>query len=305
MPGRSITLRSAATALAFTLVHGVVHAQGLPPGTVSVTSYATGITQFRSELHGGGDVGWTSATVGASVTRQFVPAFWGGVSLRYDAQEWSFHDASGAALPSPWHHVRHPAVGLSLGLALSKTLVLGVSPSVEWLYDTAASSGDGLIYGSVVSLAKIVRPGMVLGGGASIYRQFYNVKVSPFAIVRWKLDDRWTIANAFSAGPVGGAGVELRYTANPRWEGAVGGVWRSERFRLASPGTGAGDVGETSMIPMFARVSRTFATHWRLDLYGGAMTAGEVRVKDSNGDERGSIAYDVAPAMAINLNAKW
>jgi hypothetical protein len=305
MSGRILSVASAVAVLALVLGAPALRAQGLPPGTVTVTSYVNGIAQFTGDLDGGGDVAWNSATVGATVSRQFVPAFWGGVSLRYDAQDWTFHDAAGTAVAAPWRHLRHPSVGLNLNLALSKTLVLGVSPSAEWLYDTAAGTDDALIYGSVVSLAKVFRPGFVLGGGASIYRQFYNVKVSPFVIVNWKLNERWKIANAFAAGPVGGAGVELRYAPGKAWETAVGGVWRSERFRLAGDGTRLGDVGETSMIPLFARVSRSFATHYRLDAYAGAMTAGEVRLKDPDGNARGTLAYDAAPAVSLTLSGKW
>jgi hypothetical protein len=179
-----------------------------------------------------------------------------------------------------------------------------VSPSVDGPQETDADIGDALIYGAVVSAVKVVSPGRVVGLGASVYRQFYSVKVSPFVVVNWKLSDRLKLANALPAGPEGGAGVELRYQMSKVWESAAGGVYRSDRSRLGKTGRYAGDVGETSFIPLFVRLTRRLGARSSVDIYGGALLNGRIRIKTSGGDEIVSDDFSTAPAVAVTLSIK-
>lgn len=182
--------------------------------------------------------------------------------------------------------------------------MIGVSPSVEWPAETGANTGDALIYGAVMSAAKVFSPRFLLGAGASVYRQFYDVKTSVFVIVNWKLTDKLRIANALPAGPEGGAGVELRYALTPDWELAGGGVSRSDRFRLRSAGRPKGNVGEPSSIPIFARVSRKLGPSFKFDLYAGALFNGKLTVRDADGHELASDGYRTAPTVAATVSFK-
>jgi len=280
-------------------------AQGNPPGTVTVSGAVTGIHQFDVDLDQGGHVQWSSAAINGSVTRQFVPAFAAGISLRYASEDWRFDSPVAFGGTPPWQDLRRASAGLNLSLALSHTLLVGLSPNVEWAYDTGASTGDALTYGAVVSAVKVVRTGMTLGAGASVQRKFYSVKVSPFVIVNWKLNDHLRIANTTSAGPEGGAGVELRWTLTPVWELAGGGVTKSDRYRLAQTGPNAGNVAEISSIPMFARLSRKLGPNFKADFYAGAMAQGRLRIKDPNGHELASTDCGVAPAIAATFSLKY
>ena len=279
-------------------------AQGTEPGRVSWSAAATGVQQFSSDFDRGGSMEWSRGAFSAGVTRQFVPAFWAGVSVKYDYEAWRFSSPPAFGGQAPWERLQRPGVSVNLGLALSRTLLVAVTPALEWAYDSEADAGDGLIYGAVVSSAKLFSPGLTLGAGASVFRQFYSVKTSPFIIVNWKLNDRFRIANSFPAGPEGGAGVELRYAFSGDWELAGGGVYRSDRWQLADGGLYAGGVGETQAIPMFLRLSRKLGTMSRLDLYAGALTNGRLSVKDSDGKELAADNYEVAPAIAATLSLK-
>ena len=136
-------------------------------------------------------------------------------------------------------------------------------------------------------------------------RQFYSVKTSPFVIVNWKLTERMRIANAASGGPLGGAGVELRYAPAPDWELAGGGVWRSDRWRLADDGLAAGRVGETSFIPLLARLSRKLGPKARLDLDAGVSTQNKLTVKNSEGNEVAHDHLGVVPIISAALSARF
>ncbi len=279
-------------------------AQGNPPGTVTVSAAVTGIRTFDAGLGQGGQMRWSSSAISGSVTRQLVPAFAAGISLRYASEEWLFDSPATFEGMPPWRDLRRAGVGLNLSLALSRTLLVGLSPAVEWANDARADAADGLTYGAVVSAVKVFRPDLTLGTGASIHRRFYSVKVSPFVVVNWKLNEYLRIANTLSAGPEGGAGVELRWTFAPDWELAGGGVTKSDRYRLAPAGPYAGDIGETSSIPLFARLSRKLGPLFKADLYLGSMAQGRLKIKDSGGREIASDDYRIAPAIAATISFK-
>jgi len=283
----------------------VARAQGNPPGTITVSSAVTGVHQFTGDLEQGGDVQWSSVSFSGSVTRQFVPAFAAGLSVRYGYEDWRFGSPAAFDGKAPWLCLQRPGASLNLSLALSKTLVVSVSPTVELAYDSRANTDDAMIYGAVLSAAKVFSPRFTLGAGASVTRQFYSVKTSPFVIVNWKITDRLRLANAVPAGPEGGAGVELRYALTPDWELAGGGVWRSDRWRLEEHGDSAGNVGETSFIPMFVRLSRKFGPMVKLDLYAGALANNRLTVKDSEGNEIAHDVYGIVPAISATLSCKF
>jgi hypothetical protein len=283
----------------------VARAQGTPPGTVTVSSAVTGIHQFAGDLEQGGDVQWSNAMISGSVTRQFVPAFAAGVSLRYDYEDWRIGSPAAFGGKAPWQQLQRPGASLNLSLALSGTLVVSVSPTLEWAYDSRADMTNACIYGTVLSVARVFSPRLTLGAGASTSRQFYSVKTTPFVIVNWKITDRIRFANAAPGGPLGGAGVELRYVPTPEWELAGGGVWRSDRWRLEEHGASAGNVGETSFIPMFARLSRKLGPKVKLDLYAGALANNRLTVKDSDGHEIAHDDYGIVPAISATLSGKF
>ena len=280
-------------------------AQGNPPGTVTASAAVTGIHQFAGDLEHGGNLQWSSVAFSGSVTRQFVPAFSAGLSLRYDSEDWRINSATAFGAEAPWQRLQRPGASLNLSLALAPTLLLGVSPTVEWACDSRADMADACIYGAVLSAARVFSPKFVLGAGASVTRQFYSVKSSPFVIVDWKITDRLRPANAVPAGPLGGAGVELRYAPTPEWELAGGGVWRSDRWRLEKHGASAGDVGETNSIPLLARLSRKLGPKARIDLYAGAMASNRLTVKDSDGHEIAHDDYGIVPGISATLSGKF
>lgn len=283
----------------------VAGAQGNPPGTVTVSSAVTGSHQFPGDLRTGGDVQWSGVMISGSVTRQFVPAFAAGLTLRCDYQDWRFGSPAAFGGRAPWQRLQRPGASLNLSLALSRTLVVGVSPMAEWACDTRANTADAMIYGAVLSTARVFSPGFTLGAGASVSRQFYSVKSTPFIIVNWKLTDRLRIANAAPAGPLGGAGVELRYALTRDWEVAGGGVSRSDRWRLEEHGSSAANVGETSVIPLVTRLSRKLGPKARIDCYAGALTGNRLTVKDADGREISHHHYGVVPTISATLSGRF
>jgi len=85
----------------------------------------------------------------------------------------------------------------------------------------------------------------------------------------------------------------------------AGAAFRSESFRLKNSGLYADGKGKFKSIPAWVCLSRIVSEHFKLDLYGGVMFGGEVRVDDSGGDRLVSDDYDPAPFMALTISSRF
>ena len=280
------------------------------PSTADAIRYSVSVSGehlIPADLDQGGRVGATRGGVSLSASRRFVPAFSASVSVGYEVTEWTFEAPVAFGSAAPWGTVQRPSVGLGLQLALSPRFVLNLGPAAEWSFAREAEAGDGAIYGATLGAAGIFSPKLTLGGGAKVQRQFFSTKVTAFAIVNAQLSPTLRIANARSTGPLGGGGVELRHTPNETWEFAIGGVYRSTRFRLApsGPGAGAGDVGETGGIPILARATYGTPSGLRADLSAGVIMSGRIERRDPDGHRLAKDEVPTAPTVALTLTTRW
>ena len=291
--------------LVFGVASMTTHAQQAKPGEISAATSITGVNTFNTDLDSGGDFHWATGIVSGSVTRQFTPQFSAGVALRYDFQDWKFGSPSAFGGQAPWKYLNAPSIAVNLNYAYQPDLLIGVTPTIGWGYESGAGSGNALIYGAIVSATKVFSPSLVLGLGAGIVRLIDETKVFPFVIINWQIDEHWRVANPFSAGPAGGAGVELAYAPDDRWELAIGGAYRLYRFRLNDSGPAPRGVGENRFLPLFARVTRKLGPQTRIDLYAGASVAGRLSVDDANSNGFAQDDYKTAPAIGLTLAHRY
>ncbi len=301
MSCRCLRLPVVAFALGSALLSNPAFAQAPDRNALNGTISVTGVGQFDSDLDGGGDVGWASVIVSGGWSRQVTPELGVGLSLRYDYEKWHFSNPGAFQGRAPWDQLNALSLGINLDYAFSSDLRFGATPVIEWTYETGASSSDVLNYGAVLSVTKIFSPKLVLGAGVGVFRQIDETKAFPFIVVQWQIDDHWRLSNPFRAGPAGGAGLELAYAIDERWEVAAGGAYRSYRFRLSDTGIAPGGVGENRFIPLFIRASRAFGPATRLDLYAGASTGGRLSVDNAQGNGVGSDDYKTAPVLGLTL----
>jgi len=281
------------------------HAQKAKPGEISAATSITGVNTFNTDLDSGGDFHWATGIVGGSLTRQFTPQFSAGIALRYDFQDWKFGSPSAFGGQAPWKYLNAPNIAVDLNYAFQPDLLIGVTPMVGWGYESGAGSGNALIYGAIATATKVFSPSLVLGIGAGVIRQVDETKVFPFLIIKWQIDEHWRLANPFDAGPAGGAGVELAYAPDDLWEFAIGGAYRSYRFRLNDSGPAPGGVGENRFAPLFARVTRNLGPRTRIDLYAGVCVLGRLSVDDASSNGFAQDDYKTAPAIGITLAHRY
>jgi hypothetical protein len=292
-------------ALALGVAAATAHAQEAKPDELSIATSITGINTFNTDLDRGGDFHWATGIASGSLTRRFTPQLTAGITLRYDFQDWKFGNPAAFGGQAPWKYLNAPNIAIDLRYAFQPDILIGVTPTIGWGYESGAGGGNALIYGGIVSATKVFSPSLVLGVGAGIVRLIDETKVFPFVIINWQIDEHWRVSNPFAAGPAGGAGVELAYAPDDRWEFAIGGAYRLYRFRLNDSGPAPGGVGENRFLPLFARVTRKLGPQTRIDLYAGASVAGRLSVDDANSNGFAQDDYKTAPAIGITLAHRY
>ena len=243
-------------------------------------------------------------SVSGEVLRQFTPQLAAGLSLRYEYENWRFSDPRKFGGTAPWGNVNLPQVGASFVYTPAPEWTVLFAPSVEWSYEQGASTSDAINYGAVLVASRRFSPTLTLGAGAAIFRQLDDTKTFPFIAIDWKINDQWTLTNPFSAGPMGGAGLELTYEPGNGWEAGFGGAYRSYQFRLDRDGPVPNGIGEQRFIPLFVRLSRDFGAS-SVDLYAAALVNGRLTVKNANGIELAREDYGTAPALGLSFRHRF
>jgi hypothetical protein len=294
-----------ATAVALALLTGLAHAQTPRKNELNGNVALTGAYQFDTDLDGGGDFGWSTFILSAGLSRQVTPQWNVGLTMRWDYEQWRFANPVAFGGQAPWDQLNALSIGVPIDYAWGDDLRFGVTPVFEWAYETGASASNAINYGAIVSATKIVSPRLVLGAGVGVFRQIDETKAFPFLVVNWQIDEHWRLSNPFRAGPAGGAGLELAYAFNERWEIAGGGTYRSYRFRLDDHGLAAAGVGENRFFPVFARVTRKMGPQTRFDFYAGLSLGGRLTATDDNGNDVAEDDYSSAPVLGLTFSHRF
>ena len=292
-------------ALASIIASAPARAQGLPPGTTATSASLSALFLFDTDFDSGGSFSWGGVRAAGGMLRQFTPQIAAGLSISYEYQSWTFTDPVSFGGVAPWKNINRPRLAGTILYTPAQDWIIGFIPSVGWSYENGASMGDALEYGAVVTAAKVFSPGLTLGLGAAVFHQIYETKVFPFPVIKWQIDERWKLANPFEAGPAGGAGLELTYGLNDKWEIAAGASYRSYVFRLSQDGPVGNGIGQNNFVPVFFRVSYHDSKQTQLDFYVAALTGGKLTVKNASGNDLSNDSYKTAPALGLTLQTRF
>jgi len=258
--------------------------------------------QFQSDLDRGGNF---------SVNRFFINGRWShplnsnlslGVGLRYAFEDYSFSDTVGFSGKAPWGDIHLPDLSLAAFYRTDSGWRFLAAATGGYAGESGADTGDSLIYGGILAASRKLGPDLTLGLGAGIYRRFEETSFFPLILVRWKISEQWSVGNALQAGPTGPAGLELVYRPGVDWAFGLGGAYRSVRFRLDRDGLAPGGIGTEKSFPVWLRASRRLTKALDLDLYGGLLPGGELRIQDSTGRELSTDNYQTTPFMALSFS---
>jgi hypothetical protein len=265
--------------------------------------FVNGATLYQPSSHvaGGGDVTVSRYSLTAGSTMPVNDKVSVGVGFSYEFDDYSFSRLSNFAVPDPWNEIDRVGLHTNVTYRLSSEWRLFAAPVVQYAGEQGADLGSSLLYGETVGALYRPSQTFMIGFGAGVFYRLEETSFFPAFIFSWKITDNLRLGNSFRTGPAGPAGLELAYTIDPNWETAIGGGYRTYRFRLDENGPVRDGIGETDSWPLIARVSRKLGPRLRLDLYGGAAFGGKLRLEDSRGHEIDQTSYNTAPLAGLAL----
>ena len=228
-----------------------------------------------------------------------------GFSIGYDYLGFDFSGITAFAGAKPWSEVHRISFSLPVIYRATEDWLFFITPSIDFSGESDADFSEALRYGAAVFASYRFSPVFSLGAGISVFQGLEETNAFPFVTVYWKISEKWLLTNPFSAGPIGPAGLELTYTPSGLWEWGGGGAYRSSRFRLDNQAIAPGGIGQSSGLPVWVRVTRKFSRNYKIDLYGGILLNGEIRIEDRDGRKLGSDDFDPAAFMSVNISAKY
>jgi hypothetical protein len=258
--------------------------------------------QLQSDLDRGGNF---------SANRYFINGRWShpvnanlslGIGLRYAYEHYSFSETTGFSGKAPWGDIHMPDLSLAAYYRTDSGWRFLAAATGGFSGESGADTGDSFIYGGTLAVFKRIGPDLTLGLGAGIYRRFEETSFFPLIFVNWKISEHWSVGNALQAGPTGPAGLELVFRPGEDWSFGLGGAYRSVRFRLDRDGVAPGGIGSEKSFPAWIRASRRLSKGFSLDLYGGLLPGGQLRIEDSSGREVSTDDYRTTPFLALNFS---
>jgi hypothetical protein len=265
----------------------------------------TPVYQGNADLDRGGDFSVGGVILRGGVSYDLGGGNRAGITLNYDYLDYSFSNAGAFGRVAPWNIVQRYGVSVPLSFEVGDGWSVGVAPSVDWFKENGANTGDSLSWGATFSGSKRFEDGNRLGLGVGVFDRIEKTNVFPFLVVDWRFGDRWRLINPLSSGPTGPAGLELDYGFDGGWTAGVGAAYRILRFRLSETGLVRNGVGEERGVPVFVRVTHNFTNQMALDLYGGVVANGRLRVENSSGGLLREDDFDPAPLFGATFIGRF
>jgi len=291
--------------LSVTLALGITAIAHAQPADWNYSLSLSPLYQGKGKLEGGGEASATSVIVRAGMFGDIGNGNRAGLTLNYDHTDYSFSNPVQFGGRAPWGTVERYGFSVPLSFGLKDDWTLGIAPSLDWIGEKGADSGESLTWGAIAFGAKRYANGNRLGFGIGAFDRLEKTSVFPMIIVDWKLSDRWKLVNPLPAGPTGPAGLELDYRFDGDWNLGLGAAVRTTRFRLSSTNVVANGIGEESGAPVFLRATRNLGRQSTLNLYAGIIANGKLSIENSSGNRLTRVDLGTTPIFAATLVTRF
>jgi hypothetical protein len=258
-----------------------------------------------ASLASGGDTNVGGVILRVGTSREIGGGARAGLVVNYDYFNYSFDNPVAFGGVAPWGKLYRYGVSMPVSFTMGEGWVLGITPSFDWFKENGAASSDALAWGATMTAVKVFADGNQLGLGLAAFDRIEETSVFPFPIVNWRFDRHWRLVNPLAAGPTGPAGLELNYEFDSGWALGLGAAWRKTRYRLSESGPVASGVGEISGAPIFLRAKLDLGSSSTLNLYGGVIAGGKLRVEGPSGNLVREDDFDLAPLVGFNFVSRF
>jgi hypothetical protein len=195
----------------------------------------------------------------------------------------------------PWDDIHTVNAGVIFSLDISDEFTITGGPVAQFAREAGTDWNDGFTAGGVVGMSYKFSSDFSLGGGAVITSQIEdNVRVAPFIIISWDVNDDFKVVSQAGERGSGVRGTEVVYNPEGAWEFAFGGSYQFSRFRLDDDGPAPDGVGEEETLPLWLRASCNLGPQLRVDGLFGVNTSGYARLEDDEGGLIEERDYDPA-----------
>ena len=272
---------------------------GQPPGSgwaSSISSYYFG----KADMDIGGDISVSAIRALAGYSWTFTTQSRASLEFSFEWRDYGFSDDL-----DPWSKAYDFGISGNWNREFDNDWSLMVTPSIRLSMEDGASVSDALQAGGIIAFTREFSPALRLGIGMGGFFGLEDTTAFPFLMIRWQITDEWYIGNPFAPGPVGPAGLELGYRFSDELTFAVGGAWRSDRFRLTDTGPWADGYGEVDGLPVFFRTTYNLNWYNRIHFYVGTILNGELQIDDSSGRRLIRTDYDPALLTAISWQGSF
>ncbi len=266
---------------------------------------ASSLYMPKAHVRGGGNVTFTSCTAGAETSVKVSGNTDIGLGFFHGSDDYNFTPLAGFAVADPWNKVHRVGVNGKMRYGFAPKWGLFAAPVVQYSAEEGADFGRSIIYGGALGATYTPNPRLAVGFGVGLLYRLEETVPFPALFMDWRINDRLRLASPLSTGPVGSAGLELGYTMGSSWVIALGGGYRSSRFRLSQGGPVPGGVGQVNAVTGYLNLTRRLGKHLLVSVYGGAVFAGSVRIEDRTGERIDSTGFSAAPLMGLVLTASF
>ncbi len=176
-------------------------------------------------------------------------------------------------------------------------------PSGSFAFQDGADFGDSLSGGGLAGFNYRFNDRLDVGAGFGIFSKLNDSPfLLPFITANWQFADPWSLRVGFQevAGN-GGFGGEVTYDFKNNWMVGAGVQVEQKRFRLKDNGPEPGGVAQDRNVPIYAKVTWQAHEKVAVELIGGVVVGGNIRLEDNGGHRWGDIDYD--PSAVIGLRA--
>jgi hypothetical protein len=274
-------------------------------GAVKISMDGASLFQPKTSVTGGGDITVMRYSAGANVQLPLTEKLGLGIGLGYEFEDFNFSRLTSFAVSDPWNKIHRVGLAGRFVYKASPRWRFFFSPMGQYAGETGADIGKSFLYGGAIGASYSTSKDFTIGLGAGVFYRLEETTFFPSIAVSWNITDRLHLRNPYRLGPSGPAGLELGYDIDGNWEAALGGGYRTYRFRLDANGPVPSGIGQTTSMPVYLSLSRRFGKDVRLYVYGGASFANTIRVEDRSGNKIDSSGYGTAPILGAALSAAF
>lgn len=262
--------------------------------------------QFETDIDGGGDYDVTRFGVAGAVDFTLTDDLNLSLSFGYERDSFDFSGGAGLGALDPWDEIDMLRFGVRLRARVNERLRVFGGPVFGFSAETEADLSDGFVGGGIAGATWSFSKRLTVGGGLGVLSDIEDdVQVFPVVILDWRIAENLTLRTGTGTATRGGGGIELEWRPHEQWALALGGSYRSRRFRLDDRGIAPDGVGEEQVLPIYVRVGYRPSPNLEISVRGGVIVAGRLTLEDDDGDEIFEDDFDPAPFVGATLSLRF